>query len=91
MLNLYLTGEVDCIDRCAPNLIPRMMLREGLQPGELPRLVLLPRQRHQEALRRQARAPRARARNGPAGNLREDHEEGREAALRAEPERLGGI
>ncbi len=32
MLNLYLTGEVDAIDRCAPNLIPRMLPREDFNP-----------------------------------------------------------
>ena len=32
MLNLYLTGEVDWIERCAPNLIPRMMPREDFNP-----------------------------------------------------------
>lgn len=32
MLNLYLTGQVDWIDRCAPNLIPRMMPREDFNP-----------------------------------------------------------
>ena len=32
MLNLYLSGEVDWIDRCAPNLIPRMLEREDFRP-----------------------------------------------------------
>jgi len=32
MLNLYLTGEVDWIERCAPNLIPRMLPREDFNP-----------------------------------------------------------
>ena len=32
MLNLYLTGEVDWIERCAPNLVPRMMAREDYDP-----------------------------------------------------------
>ncbi len=32
MLNLYLTGEVDWIERCAPNLIPRMLPREDFDP-----------------------------------------------------------
>ena len=32
MLNLYLTGGVDFIDRCAPNLIPRLMSREDFNP-----------------------------------------------------------
>ncbi|HED65879.1 MAG TPA: peptide ABC transporter substrate-binding protein [Planctomycetes bacterium] len=32
MLNMYLTGQVDWIDRCAPNLIPRMMPREDFNP-----------------------------------------------------------
>ena len=32
MLNLYLTGEADWVDRCAPNLIPRMMPREDFNP-----------------------------------------------------------
>ncbi len=32
MLNLYLTGEVDWIERCAPNLVPRMMDREDYNP-----------------------------------------------------------
>ncbi len=32
MLNLYLTGEVDWIERCAPNLIPRMLRREDFRP-----------------------------------------------------------
>lgn len=32
MLNLYLTGEVDWIDRIAPNVIPRLVGREDFQP-----------------------------------------------------------
>lgn len=32
MLNLYLTGEVDWIERCAPNLVPRMLAREDYRP-----------------------------------------------------------
>ena len=32
MLNLYLMGEVDWIERCAPNLVPRMMAREDFEP-----------------------------------------------------------
>ena len=32
MLNLYLTGGVDWIDKCAPNLIPRMLPREDFSP-----------------------------------------------------------
>jgi len=32
MLNLYLTGGVDWIDKCAPNLISRMLPREDFNP-----------------------------------------------------------
>ena len=32
MLNLYLMGEIDWIERCAPNLVPRMMAREDYDP-----------------------------------------------------------
>ncbi len=32
MLNLYLSGEVDWIDRCATNLVPRLLPREDFNP-----------------------------------------------------------
>ncbi len=32
MLNLFLTGEVDWIDRCAPNLVHRLIQREDFTP-----------------------------------------------------------
>lgn len=32
MLNLYLTGEVDWIDRITPNLVPRLIQREDFRP-----------------------------------------------------------
>ena len=32
MLNLYLTGEVDWIDRVYPNLVPRLIRREDFRP-----------------------------------------------------------
>jgi len=32
MLNLYLTGGVDWIDRCSTNLVPRMLPREDFNP-----------------------------------------------------------
>ena len=32
MLNLYLTGEVDWIDKCVPNLAPRLLEREDFNP-----------------------------------------------------------
>ncbi|MEX1025617.1 MAG: peptide ABC transporter substrate-binding protein [Planctomycetota bacterium] len=32
MLNLYLTGEVDWIDRIASNLVPRLLKRQDFQP-----------------------------------------------------------
>ena len=32
MLNLYLTGGADWIDKCGPNLIPRMLPREDFNP-----------------------------------------------------------
>jgi len=33
MLNMYLTGGVDWIDKCAPNLIPRLLQREDFRPA----------------------------------------------------------